>query len=82
VVSQRNKGYGGALKLGFETATYDWIFFTDADLQFDLRELKKLIEQSSENDLVIGFRTKRAEGLERRFLAFALKAFHFAMPLH
>src|SRR3989344_1546794 len=43
VVSQTNQGYGGALKLGFKSAKFDWIFYSDADLQFDLSELKKFI---------------------------------------
>ena len=33
-----NRGYGAALRTGFEAATMDLIFFTDADLQFDAME--------------------------------------------
>src|SRR5579859_2349033 len=61
VVNQRNKGYGGALKRGFKETKYDWIFFTDSDLQFDIAELKKFIRYSERNDAVIGFRLNRAE---------------------
>ncbi len=73
VVSQRNRGYGGALKRGFQAARYDWIFFTDSDLQFNLNELKKLVKQTDLNDMVLGYRTNRAEGLKRVTLAKLLK---------
>ena len=55
-------GYGKALKGGFYNTKYSWVFFTDGDLQFDLNELPKLLEKSSQADLVIGYRIKRAEG--------------------
>jgi len=73
VVSQRNKGYGGALKLGIKSARYEWVFFTDSDLQFDLQELKKFVAVSSAYDLMIGYRKNRAEGMKRQILAIALK---------
>src|SRR5882724_9449985 len=34
-----NVGYGGALRYGFREAKFDFLAFTDADGQFDLREL-------------------------------------------
>lgn len=73
VVSQEHKGYGAALKLGFAMAKYNWVFFTDADLQFDLREIKRLIRLSGSNDLIIGFRKNRAEGWRRHIFAVALR---------
>lgn len=73
VVTQKNKGYGGALKLGFASARFDWIFFSDSDLQFDLSELKKFIRHTDTHDLVIGYRKNRAEGIKRQMLARALK---------
>ena len=73
VVSQENKGYGGAIKLGLATCKYDWIFFSDADLQFDLSEIKKFLDHASSRQLVIGFRQNRAEGWKRVFLVSALR---------
>ena len=66
---QRNIGYGGSLRTGLESAKYDLIFFTDADLQFDLKEILSLLRWIQEYDIVIGFRAKRSEGLTRRFNA-------------
>ncbi|MCH8037941.1 MAG: glycosyltransferase family 2 protein, partial [Proteobacteria bacterium] len=36
----KNRGYGGALRSGFAAATREWIFYTDGDAQYDVRELE------------------------------------------
>ena len=85
VVTQKNQGYGGALKRGFSESKYDWIFFTDGDLQFDLWELQKFISKTYQYDMVLGYRKNRVEGLKRDFLAKALKAWAvilFNFPLN
>lgn len=56
-----NKGYGEGLKSGISAAKYDYIFFADADLQFDLDELKIFTEYIPEYDLVIGYRKHRSD---------------------
>ncbi len=76
LVSQRNKGYGGAVKRGFKEAKYDWVFFSDGDLQFDLNEITKFIPFAKNNDLVIGYRKVRAEGFKRKLLADTLKVWN------
>lgn len=73
IINQRNKGYGGALKRGFKAAKYEWIFFTDSDLQFDLNEIKEFITHTHEHQLILGYRRQRAEGWKRQILASALK---------
>lgn len=73
VISQKNRGYGGALKRGFKTAKYEWIFFTDSDLQFDLSELQRFVPHTQRHKIVIGYRKKRAEGKSRQMLANMLK---------
>ncbi|MDD3532282.1 MAG: glycosyltransferase family 2 protein [Candidatus Shapirobacteria bacterium] len=65
VSHQKNRGYGGALKSGFAKAKYEWIFFSDGDRQFDLAEIAKLLPLTSQADLVIGYRQKRADTLIR-----------------
>jgi len=67
----QNLGYGGSLKSGLQNATGDMVFFTDADLQFDLNELPGFIEALEDCDMVIGFRAKRPEHFIRRFNAFS-----------
>src|SRR3989344_44612 len=39
---ERNKGYGAALKSGFQRASKEWIFFMDSDGQFDIGEIERL----------------------------------------
>src|SRR4029079_5875496 len=38
----QNRGYGGALRTGFETSSKELIFYTDGDAQYDPRELALL----------------------------------------
>ena len=40
---EANRGYGGALRSGFASATKEWIFYTDGDAQYDVRELDRLL---------------------------------------
>lgn len=76
VVTQANTGYGGALKRGFKVSQYEWIFFTDADLQFDITELLKFVEKTKKYQLVLGYRKTRAEGFKRQLLADMLKVWN------
>ena len=63
---ENNLGYGGALRSGFATATKEWIFYTDGDAQYDVRELKLLVEKISEEvDFINGWKIKRHDPLFR-----------------
>src|SRR3989304_3215259 len=68
VCHPKNLGYGVALKSGFKKSSKDLVFFTDADLQYDFRELKKFLENISDFDAVIGYRRRR-ESIFRAFNA-------------
>jgi putative flippase GtrA len=60
-----NKGYGAALRSGIAAARKDYVFFTDADLQFDIVELQSLLVHLTEYDVVIGYRAPRRDPLMR-----------------
>jgi glycosyltransferase involved in cell wall biosynthesis len=63
---ERNRGYGGALRTGFASATKEWIFYTDGDAQYDPREMARLWEQvRPEVDLVNGYKISRSDPLHR-----------------
>lgn len=57
-----NRGYGAALRSGFEQAHHEWIFYTDADGQFDLGELPTLLAMLGRYDVVTGYRAARRDG--------------------
>ena len=62
----RNRGYGGALRTGFETATRDLVFYTDGDAQYDPTEMVVLWDAFNENvDLVNGYKISRSDPLHR-----------------
>jgi glycosyltransferase involved in cell wall biosynthesis len=65
VTHARNRGYGGALRSGFEAATREWIFYTDGDAQYDVRELRALWEAREGADLVNGYKIARSDPLHR-----------------
>jgi glycosyltransferase involved in cell wall biosynthesis len=56
-----NKGYGAALWSGIQAAQYDYVFFTDADLQFDLSELAILTHFVPQYQVVLGYRAPRRD---------------------
>ena len=65
-----NQGYGKALSDGFAAAAYSHVFFTDADLQFDMAELGGLLPLAAGNDLVCGYRVRKKYGFGRRASSF------------
>ena len=65
----RNLGYADALKTGFTSARMGLVFYTDSDLQFDVKEVKNFLPASEDYDLVCGFRIYRYDPLTRLFLA-------------
>lgn len=64
-----NIGYGAALRSGLRYARGELVFFSDADLQFDLFEIEKLLEHSDRFDIVAGYRQPRRDPWPRKLLA-------------
>ena len=69
VTHASNRGYGAALRSGLREARGDLVFFSDADLQFDLAELGKLLSHAEQFDIVAGYRSPRRDPWPRRALA-------------
>jgi hypothetical protein len=64
----RNRGYGAALRSGFDAARGDRIMFMDADRQFDIREVAKLAPFVGRYDIVAGYRLRRQDPWPRVLL--------------
>jgi len=63
-----NRGYGGALRSGFEASRYELLAFTDGDRQFRIADIARLtarLAEADEPDVVVGYRIKRADPVLR-----------------
>ena len=68
---ETNRGYGGALKTGFQQSLdYEWICFTDGDNQYDVNELPNLVKHFHHYDLIVTFRYAKIYGTLRTFISF------------
>ncbi len=62
-----NRGYGAALRSGFEAARGQRIAFTDADCQFFLDDLALLLPLTDQQPIAVGYRIDRQDAPLRRF---------------
>ena len=63
---ERNRGYGGALRTGFATATRDLVFYTDGDAQYDPAEMELLWRRFDDSvDVVNGYKISRSDPMHR-----------------
>jgi glycosyltransferase involved in cell wall biosynthesis len=61
-----NRGYGAALRSGFEAASKEWVFYTDGDGQYDINELPALLAHISfDVGLVNGYKLERNDPRRR-----------------
>ncbi len=61
-----NRGYGGALRTGFASATKDLVFYTDGDAQYDPGEVTDLWKAMRDDvDWVNGWKISRSDPLHR-----------------
>ncbi len=76
-----NRGYGAALKSGFEHAKYEYVVFTDGDGQFNFAQIKDFIAALPGHDMVIGYRKKRRDQkiIIRLLLMYMLKVWDFLL---
>lgn len=66
---ETNRGYGAALRTGFEAARYERVAFTDADCQFHLEDLADLLALSEQAPVAVGWRQHRQDPWQRRFFS-------------
>ncbi len=73
VHNPRNLKLGGTLRAGYAVATRDLILYTDADLPFDLHEVRRAVRllEAQKADVVSAYRFDRtSEGLLRTIYSF------------
>lgn len=79
VTHSQNRGYGGALRSGFEAAAKDFVFYTDGDSQYDVGELPRLLELvGPDTGLVNGYKLERHDPAHRVWIG---KAYNFCARL-
>lgn len=72
-----NKGYGSALRSGFNEAKKEFIFFMDSDGQFNIQDLDRLLPLVNVDNVVIGYREDRADSFMR-----SLNAWMYGMYIY
>ena len=76
---EKNRGYGGALRTGFATATRELVFYTDGDAQYDPAEMKALWRRFDDTvDLVNGYKISRSDPLHRIVIG---RVYHYTVKL-
>lgn len=79
IFHEHNRGYGGALRSGFNAARKEWVFYTDGDAQYDPRELVRLVEKvGPQVDVVQGYKIKRHDPLHRIVIG---RIYHWLMKI-
>ena len=74
-----NRGYGGALRTGFETARKELIFYTDGDAQYNPEELEVLWPQMTAGvDLVNGYKISRSDPFHRILIG---RIYHYTVKI-
>jgi len=70
-----NLGYGAAVWTGITSGQKEFVFFTDADGQFDVEQLSRFLPFTGEYDLIVGYRAPRRDPPMRLVNAFGWKMF-------
>lgn len=70
----RNEGFSGAMASCFREASGEWVFLAPADGQIPLTVLPEFLAASASAEVVIGQRSRRAEGRRRAFLSWGFHA--------
>lgn len=65
----RNAGYGAAIRTGFAHARGELVFYTDADNQFELEELRWFVPLMRDYDVAVGFRVYRYDTVLRSLVS-------------
>jgi glycosyltransferase involved in cell wall biosynthesis len=79
ITHEQNRGYGGALRSGFQVAKKEFVFYTDGDGQYDVGELPLLLGKvTPATGLVNGYKLERHDPAHRVWIG---KIYNFCARL-
>lgn len=84
-MSDKRRGYTGAMIAGMRLSTAPYVLAVDADGQFDPKDFEKFWAKRESCPLLIGWRLVRADVWARKIMSQAFKALHrglFGTKLH
>jgi glycosyltransferase involved in cell wall biosynthesis len=84
-MSDKRRGYTGAMIAGMRQSTAPYVLAVDADGQFDPKDFRKFWQKREDCPLLIGWRQRRADVLARKIMSKSFKALHralFGLKLH
>ena len=83
--TENSEGYA-VIKYGLFMASKDWVFYTDGDMQYDVKELFKLVnkQEKTDADVVNGYKKNRNDNMLRKILGFSyqmISQYLFKLPI-
>jgi glycosyltransferase involved in cell wall biosynthesis len=67
---EENRGYGAALRTGIAACRFEWLCMVDGDNEYDVHDLRKMLDLRDFYLLIIGFRYKKLYSTTRVFVSF------------
>ncbi len=68
------RGYGGAVIDGIKTSKSEYLLSIDSDGQCDPSDFSKFWENRNRADIIIGWRTERADAIQRKVFSYLFKS--------
>jgi glycosyltransferase involved in cell wall biosynthesis len=84
-MTDKRRGYTGAMIAGMRISTAPYVLAVDADGQFDPKDFRKFWQKREQSPLLIGWRQRRADVLARKIMSKSFKTLHrllFGLKLH
>jgi glycosyltransferase involved in cell wall biosynthesis len=66
----QNRGYGAALRTGIAACRHEWLCMVDGDDEYDVDDLRKMLDLRDFYRLIVGFRYKKLYSTSRIFISF------------
>lgn len=65
-----NRGYGAAFRSGIEASRFEWICMIDGDDEYDVHDVRKMLELRQYYRLMIAFRYRKLYSTTRIFISY------------